>query len=83
MNFMEPNKNIQFHDDKESAFRPLIDYLVKHEWEEDIEETLGQYMYMFHDEEKTYYKHFGDRSYFNIFRDGKTEGKLQDWRDWD
>ena len=70
-------------DDNESYFRPLIDHLKKHEWEEDIQETLGQYMWMAKDEEKNYYKHFGDRSYFNVYHDGRTEGKLQDWRDWE
>ena len=72
-----------FHKSTKKAFKPLQDFLS--EWSndpEDTQETLSQYMYMFHDEEKTYYKHFGNREYFNVCNDGRTEGEIQDWRNW-
>jgi hypothetical protein len=74
---------MKFHDDKEKMFKPLQEFLA--DWSnepEDVDETLGQYMYMFHDDEKTYYKHFGNRKYFNINNDGTTEGEIEDWRNW-
>ena len=74
---------MKFHDDKDEAFKPLKDFLSTHCDEERTTNTLDQYMYMCHDEDKTYYKHFGDRSYFNIYHDGKVEGKLHDWEEWE
>lgn len=70
--------------DSKSLFQPLVDYLEHNvsEDKEDVYGTLNQYMWMMEDEEKTYYKHFGDRSYFKIGHDGKTEGTLQDWKNW-
>lgn len=72
---------MKFHDDINKAFKPLFDYLCD-ESEEDKEGTVYQYMYMFHDNEKTYYKHFGSREYFKISHNGEAEGKLEDWREW-
>ena len=72
-----------FHKSTKKAFKPLQDFLA--EWSndpEDTEETLSQYMYMFHDDEKTYYKHFGNREYFNVCNDGTIEGEIEDWRNW-
>ena len=80
--FRKNKEDIQFHDDMDIAFKPLKDFLSSHCDEQTTLNTLDQYMYMMHDEEKTYNKHFGDRSYFNVFNDGETEGGLQDWRDW-
>ena len=68
--------------DNQELFQPLINHLKEIEWDEDIEEILAQYHWMGHDHEKTYYKHYGDRSYFYIYHDGKTEGKLVDWQLW-
>lgn len=74
-------KKIDFHDDIDIAFKPLVDYLADWE-EEEAEQTLSQYMYMCHDEEKTYYKNRYSRNYFNIFDDGTTEGEIEPWRKW-
>lgn len=75
----EEDKDIQFHDDIDTAFKPLKDFLSG--FCDEPEKVMTQYMYMMHDEDKTYYKHFGDRTYFNIYHDGKTEGKLLKWGD--
>ncbi|MFC8561427.1 hypothetical protein [Peribacillus frigoritolerans] len=75
--------DFEIHKSKKKAFKPLQEFLA--DWsneKEDINETLDQYMYMYHDEERTYYKHFGTREYFNIFNDGTTEGEIEDWRNW-
>ncbi|KWW17953.1 hypothetical protein AS888_20800 [Peribacillus simplex] len=75
--------DIKIHRSKKKAFKPLQEFLS--DWsndKEDIDQTLSQYMYMCHDEEKTYYKHFGNRKYFNICYDGTTEGEIEDWRNW-
>ncbi|WP_312093832.1 hypothetical protein [Niallia sp.] len=78
---------MKFHDDKRKAFKPLFDHL-KDEYmnqnitTEDFRNTVDQYMYMYHDEDSTYYKHFGSREYFNIDREGNTKGQLEDWKKW-
>ena len=74
---------IDMEEDNYSYFKPLKDHLKKTEWDEDIMGTLEQYIWMKEDKDKHCYKHFGDQSYFNVYKDGRTEGKLQDWRDWD
>lgn len=78
---------MKFHDDMNKAFKPLFDHL-KDEYlshnisSEDIKHTVDQYMYMYHDEEATYYKHFGSREYFNIDNEGNTSGEIEEWRRW-
>jgi hypothetical protein len=73
---------LKFHDDVNQAFQPLKEFVSDFMEEEDAEGTLNQYMYMFHDEEQTHYKHFGSRKYFKINNDGTSEGKLENWRKW-
>lgn len=76
---------MKFHDDMNQAFKPLIDHL-KNEYLEhnittkDFSDTLSQYMYMGHDDDKTYYKHKWSRDYFNISHDEEIEGELENWR---
>lgn len=74
---------MKFHEDMDVAFKPLLDFASQFNKDDlEINKTVGQYMYMFHDDEKTYYKHFGNREYLNIHRNGTIEGKLEDWRNW-
>lgn len=75
---------MKFHDDLDKTFKPLVDYVSDTlDSEEELNETVGQYMYMFHDDEDTYhYKHFGTREYLKIKNDGKVEGRIEDWRKW-
>ncbi|MFJ8268550.1 hypothetical protein [Peribacillus asahii] len=81
--FRKREKKFMFHEDREAAFDPLVEFLSDtFNNELDFDKTIEQYMYMCHDEEKTYYKHFGNREYFNIYHDGSTEGELEDWRKW-
>lgn len=75
--------SFKFHDDNQKAFQPLLDHLKQNiESEDDVNATMYQYMYMGHDEEKTYYKHFANRQYFNIGHDGSVSGQLEEWRKW-
>jgi hypothetical protein len=78
---MEAGK-MKFYEDIDQMFKPLIDYVEENFQGDILENLVGQYMYMGHDDEKTFYKHFGNREYFNIKHDGSTEGKIQDWRRW-
>ena len=55
MFFKKKNKEIMFHDDIDTTFKPLNDFLSDY---------------------------FGNREYFNISNDGKTEGEIEDWRNW-
>ena len=71
---------MKFHDDLNKAFKPILDHVERSG--EEVDKTVGKYMYMFHDDEKTHYKHFGTREYFNIYHDGETEGTLENWRKW-
>ncbi len=73
---------MNFHDDTDKAFGPLVSYVK--DQAADFNETMGQYMYMFHDDHDIYhYKHFGDRSYLKLDQSGKhVSGRLNDWRDW-
>lgn len=65
--------------DIETAFKPLKDHLFSKYSEKLATNLLEQYMYMSEDSEKTFYKHYAARSYFNVFKDGTTEGILQNW----
>ncbi|KAB2334248.1 hypothetical protein [Bacillus mesophilum] len=74
---------MKFHDDINEAFKPLKDFVSEFMEDKEANETISQYMYMFHDEEETHYKHFGSREYFRINHEGKARGKLENWRDWE
>jgi len=73
---------MNFHDDINEAFGPLFKHI--HKKGADFNETINQYMYMFHNDEDIYnYKHYGDRSYLKLNKEGeRVSGKLNDWRDW-
>lgn len=72
-----------FEDDVNKAFQPLVDHLSDSFMDqEDVNGTLNQYMYMFHDDEKHYYKHFGSRKHVKIDSNGKAEGEIENWRKW-
>ncbi|WP_405101473.1 hypothetical protein [Oceanobacillus sp. FSL H7-0719] len=73
---------MNFHDDITKAFTPLSRHV--HKEDADYNETMNQYMYMFHDDDDIYhYKHFGDRSYLKLNSYGESVGgNLNNWRDW-
>lgn len=67
-----------WHDDLHKAFGPLLDHVRQSEQNEDkVNNLVGGYMYMGHDDDKTYYKNICDRSYFNIYHNGTTEGEFK------
>jgi hypothetical protein len=70
------------HDDMHKAFAPLESFVK--EQDVSFEDTMGQYMYMYHDENDIYhYKHFGDRSYLKLDEKGnRISGQLNNGRDW-
>lgn len=73
---------MNFQEDITKAFSPLSNHVRS----EDVnfDETMSQYMYMFHDENDVYhYKHIGDRSYLKVNAVGeRVGGKLNDWKQW-
>jgi hypothetical protein len=74
---------MKFHDDIDLAFKPLNEFVSNFMEEEDVENTLGQYMYMFHDDEVHHYKHFGSREYIKVDPQGKSvQGRIENWRKW-
>jgi hypothetical protein len=71
---------MKFHDDMYKAFAPLESFVK----EQDVpfEDTIGQYMYMFHDDEDIYhYKNSYDRTYVKLDEKGNhVSGQLRyDW----
>lgn len=79
---------MKFHDDIDKAFGPLQKFLNDYMEEEDVEGTLNQYQYMFHDDDEddaTYhYKHFGSRKYLKVGNNGHSaQGKVENWREWE
>lgn len=72
---------MKWHDDINKAFEPLSKRVRKAG--ASFDETMSQYMYMGHEEDHYYYKHFGDRSYVELDSNGHyIRGKLNDWREW-
>jgi hypothetical protein len=61
--------NFKWHEDPEEMFKPFFHH--------GTEEQVRNYMYMGHDDEKTYYKHSFYREYFNVYHNGKTEGEIK------
>lgn len=61
---------MEWHKNPEDMFKPFFEY--------GSEEQVRKYMYMGHDDEKTYYKHINTRNYFKVYHDGRTEGIIED-----
>lgn len=56
---------MEWHEDNNKAFQPLLDYAKK-----DSKIDVGDYMYMGHEPNKYYYKHYMTRQYIFINQDG-------------
>jgi hypothetical protein len=76
---------MNWHDDINKAFKPLLDHLESKSIGGDfVQGTVSQYMYMGNEEDDTYYyKHFATREYVKINPTQKLmAGNLENYREW-